>query len=95
MSIDNNADLIPRSLFPDGLPPSYVFVATLKYKGSVVLEEWDLWRIQTQDERPQMAVSLNGYDRTVLFTTTSNSSSGTQTVIFKKAPAKVCLYAHC
>ncbi|XP_076141715.1 uncharacterized protein col21a1 isoform X1 [Alosa pseudoharengus] len=77
-----------KSLFPDGLPPSYVFVATVRYKGSVILEEWDLWRIQTQDERPQMAVSLNGYDRTVMFTTTSNSSSGVQMVTFKKGPAK-------
>ncbi|XP_012695931.2 collagen alpha-1(XXI) chain isoform X2 [Clupea harengus] len=77
-----------KSIFPDGLPPSYVFVATLKYKGSVAMEEWDLWRIQTQDENPQMAISLNGFERTVLFTTTSNSTSGIQTVIFKKGPAK-------
>lgn len=89
MSTDNITDLIPRSIFPDGLPPSYVFVATLKYKGSVAMEEWDLWRIQTQDENPQMAISLNGFERTVLFTTTSNSTSGIQTVIFKKGPAKV------
>ncbi|XP_028843827.1 collagen alpha-1(XXI) chain isoform X1 [Denticeps clupeoides] len=77
-----------RSLFPDGLPPSYVFVATLKYKGSVVIEDWDLWRILTHDEKPQMAVTLNGIDRTVMFTTTSNSSTGTQSVVFKKNPAK-------
>ncbi|XP_067276910.1 collagen alpha-1(XXI) chain isoform X2 [Pseudorasbora parva] len=78
-----------RMLFPGGLPPSYVFVATLKYKGSVVMEEWDLWRIQTKDEKPQMAVTLNGLDRTVMFTTTtSNAPSGTQTVVFTKTPAK-------
>uniref|UniRef100_A0A671KPT3 Collagen alpha-1(XXI) chain n=1 Tax=Sinocyclocheilus anshuiensis TaxID=1608454 RepID=A0A671KPT3_9TELE len=78
-----------RMLFPGGLPPSYVFVATLKYKGSVVMEEWDLWRIQTKDEKPQMAVTLNGLDRTVMFTTTTSSTlSGTQTVVFTKAPAK-------
>ncbi|KAL0177226.1 hypothetical protein M9458_026120, partial [Cirrhinus mrigala] len=78
-----------RMLFPGGLPPSYVFVATLKYKGSVVMEEWDLWRIQTKDEKPQMAVTLNGLDRTVMFTTTTNSTpSGTQTVVFTKPPAK-------
>lgn len=77
-------------LFPGGLPPSYVFVATLKYKGSVVMEEWDLWRIQSKDEKPQMAVTLNGLDRTVMFTTTTSSTpSGTQTVVFTKAPAKV------
>ncbi|ROL44260.1 Collagen alpha-1(XXI) chain [Anabarilius grahami] len=78
-----------RMLFPGGLPPSYVFVATLKYKGSVVMEEWDLWRIQTKDEKPQMAVTLNGLDRTVIFTTTTSStSSGIQTVVFTKTPAK-------
>lgn len=77
-------------LFPGGLPPSYVFVATLKYKGSVVMEDWDLWRIQTKDEKPQMAVTLNGLDRTVIFTTTTSSTpSGTQTVVFTKSPAKV------
>lgn len=81
---------VRRMLFPGGLPPSYVFVATLKYKGSVVMEEWDLWRIQTKDEKPQMAVSLNGLDRTVMFTTTTSSTpSGTQTVVFTKLPAKV------
>lgn len=81
---------VRRMLFPGGLPPSYVFVATLKYKGSVVMEEWDLWRIQTKDEKPQMAVTLNGLDRTVMFTTTTSStSSGIQTVIFTKSPAKV------
>lgn len=77
-------------LFPGGLPPSYVFVATVKYKGSVVMEEWDLWRIQTKDEKPQMAVTLNGLDRTVMFTTTTSSKpSGIQTVVFTKPPAKV------
>ncbi|XP_039546392.1 collagen alpha-1(XXI) chain isoform X1 [Pimephales promelas] len=78
-----------RMLFPGGLPPSYVFVATLKYRGSVVMEDWDLWRIQTKDEKPQMAVTLNGLDRTVMFTTTTSSTpSGIQTVVFTKTPAK-------
>ncbi|KAM3605609.1 uncharacterized protein V6R79_001914 [Siganus canaliculatus] len=73
-----------RTLFPDGLPPSYVFVATLRYKGSVAEEEWDVWRIQTRDGQPQMAVTLNGLDRTVKFTTTSEALSGTQTVTFSQ-----------
>ncbi|KAF7667068.1 hypothetical protein LDENG_00080050 [Lucifuga dentata] len=77
-----------RSVFPDGLPPSYVFVATLRYKGSVTMEEWDLWRIQTRDETPQMAVTLNGVDHTVMFTTTSKAPSGTQTAIFSQQAAK-------
>ncbi|XP_068184285.1 collagen alpha-1(XXI) chain isoform X2 [Antennarius striatus] len=71
-----------RTLFPDGLPPAYVFVATLRYEGSVVLEEWDMWRIQTRDGEPQMAVTLNGLDRTVKFTTTSKAPRETQTVSF-------------
>uniref|UniRef100_A0A3P9IVS4 Collagen alpha-1(XXI) chain n=1 Tax=Oryzias latipes TaxID=8090 RepID=A0A3P9IVS4_ORYLA len=78
-----------RSLFPDGLPPSYVFVATLKYKGSVAVEEWDLWRIQTLDGKPQMAVTLNGVDRTVMFTTTSRTPTETQTVTFSKQTARM------
>uniref|UniRef100_A0A672HL91 Collagen alpha-1(XXI) chain n=1 Tax=Salarias fasciatus TaxID=181472 RepID=A0A672HL91_SALFA len=49
---------------------------------SVLIEEWDLWRIQTRDGKPQMAVTLNGVDRTVRFTTTSEAPSGTQTVTF-------------
>ncbi|XP_029961956.1 collagen alpha-1(XXI) chain isoform X2 [Salarias fasciatus] len=78
-----------RTLFPDGLPPSYVFVATLRYKGSVLIEEWDLWRIQTRDGKPQMAVTLNGVDRTVRFTTTSEAPSGTQTVTFSPQTARM------
>ncbi|XP_035519859.1 collagen alpha-1(XXI) chain isoform X2 [Morone saxatilis] len=78
-----------RNLFPDGLPPSYVFVATLRYKGSVAIEEWDVWRIQSLDGKPQMAVTLNGLDRTVKFTTTSESASGTQTVTFSQQTARL------
>ncbi|XP_053291961.1 collagen alpha-1(XXI) chain [Pleuronectes platessa] len=78
-----------RNLFPDGLPPSYVIVATLRYKGSVTAEEWDLWRIQKIDGTPQMAVTLNGFDRTVMFTATSASQSGTQTVRFSQQTAQV------
>lgn len=80
---------VPRTLFPDGLPPSYVFVATLRYKGSVTKEEWDVWRIQTRDGKPQMAVTLNGVDRAVMFTTTSKAPSGTQTVTFKHHTSRV------
>ncbi|XP_060895597.1 collagen alpha-1(XXI) chain isoform X2 [Labrus mixtus] len=78
-----------RNLFPDGLPPSYVFVATMRYKGSVTMEDWDLWRIQTRDGRPQMAVTLNGLDRTVMFTTTSTAPSGIQTVTFSQQTTRL------
>lgn len=85
-----------RSLFPDGFPPSYVFVATLRYKGSVAVEKWDLWRIQTHDGDPQMAVTLNGLDNTVMFTTTSNTPNAIQTVTFSQQTARVsfhCFYS--
>uniref|UniRef100_A0A3P8NJY7 Collagen alpha-1(XXI) chain n=1 Tax=Astatotilapia calliptera TaxID=8154 RepID=A0A3P8NJY7_ASTCA len=78
-----------RNLFPDGLPPSYVFVATLRYKGSLAEEEWDLWRVQTRDGKPQMAVTLNGFDHTVMFTTTSKAPNGIQTVTFSQQTAKL------
>uniref|UniRef100_A0A4W5L694 Collagen alpha-1(XXI) chain n=1 Tax=Hucho hucho TaxID=62062 RepID=A0A4W5L694_9TELE len=77
-----------KNLFPDGLPPSYVFVSTLRYKGSLIREEWDLWRIQTNDGKPQMAVTLNGFERNIMFTTTSVAPSGTQKVVFQQEPAK-------
>ncbi|XP_038831277.1 collagen alpha-1(XXI) chain-like [Salvelinus namaycush] len=76
------------NLFPDGLPPSYVFVATLRYKGSLLREEWDLWRVQTNNGKPQMAVTLNGFERNVKFTTTSEAPGDTQTVVFQQEPSK-------
>lgn len=78
-----------RNLFPDGFPPSYVFVATMRYKGSVAKEDWDLWRIQTHDGKPQMAVTLSGLDRTVMFTTTSEAPSGIQMVTFTQQTERV------
>uniref|UniRef100_A0A4W5Q021 Collagen alpha-1(XXI) chain n=1 Tax=Hucho hucho TaxID=62062 RepID=A0A4W5Q021_9TELE len=76
------------NLFPDGLPPSYVFVSTLRYKGSLLREEWDLWRVQTNNGKPQMAVTLNGFERNVKFTTTSAAPGDTQTVVFQQEPSK-------
>uniref|UniRef100_A0A8C8EUP9 Collagen alpha-1(XXI) chain n=1 Tax=Oncorhynchus tshawytscha TaxID=74940 RepID=A0A8C8EUP9_ONCTS len=76
------------NLFPDGLPPSYVFVSTLRYKGSLLREEWDLWRVQTNNGKPQMAVTLNGFERNVKFTTTSVAPGDTQTVVFQQEPSK-------
>lgn len=52
-------------------------------------EEWDVWRIQTRDGKPQMAVTLNGADRTVKFTTTSKEPRGTQTVTFSHHTSRV------
>ena len=53
------------------------------------MEEWDLWRVQTKDDKPQMAVTLNGADYTVAFTTTSEAPSGIQTVTFSPKTARV------
>ncbi|EPY83030.1 hypothetical protein CB1_000602035 [Camelus ferus] len=66
------------NVFPEGLPPSYVFVSTQRFK---VKKMWDLWRILTFDGRPQIAVTLNGVDKTLVFTTTS-IINGSQVVTF-------------
>ncbi|XP_036086862.1 collagen alpha-1(XXI) chain isoform X3 [Rousettus aegyptiacus] len=66
------------NVFPEGLPPSYVFVSTQRFK---IKKMWDLWRILTIDGRPQIAVTLNGVDKTLLFTTTS-MINGSQVVTF-------------
>uniref|UniRef100_A0A3Q3SXD2 Collagen alpha-1(XXI) chain n=1 Tax=Mastacembelus armatus TaxID=205130 RepID=A0A3Q3SXD2_9TELE len=60
-----------REIFPEGLPPSYVFVATLRLKGSSSRLTFDLWRVLSKDKEIQAAVTLNGKDKTVTFTTTS------------------------
>lgn len=49
---------------------------------------WDLWRILTIDGRPQIAVTLNGVDKTLLFTTTS-IINGSQVVTFADSQVKV------
>nr|XP_057916539.1 collagen alpha-1(XXI) chain-like [Doryrhamphus excisus] len=60
-----------REIFPEGLPPSYVFVATIRLKGISEKLNFDLWRVLSKDKEIQAAVSLNGKDKTVTFTTTS------------------------
>ncbi|CAM4531623.1 unnamed protein product [Lepidochelys olivacea] len=78
--ITSNVDLseFTRSVFPEGLPPSYVFVSTQRFK---VRKTWDLWRILSLDGRPQITVTVNGEDKTLSFTTTS-LVNGTQVVTF-------------
>ncbi|XP_058879949.1 collagen alpha-1(XXI) chain-like [Acipenser ruthenus] len=76
-----------RNIFPDGLPPSYVFVSTMRFKGSITREKWDLWRIQALDGTSQIAVTFSGQDKTVTFTTTS-MGNGTQKVTFTSAGLK-------
>ncbi|XP_068438250.1 collagen alpha-1(XXI) chain [Clinocottus analis] len=71
-----------RDIFPEGLPPSYVFVATLRLKASSSKLTFDLWRIQSKDKEIQAAVTLSGKDKTVIFTTTSRTGAE-QRVTFK------------
>ncbi|KAE8280128.1 Collagen alpha-1(XXI) chain Precursor [Larimichthys crocea] len=71
-----------RDIFPEGLPPSYVFVATLRLKGSSSKLTFDLWRVLSKDKEIQAAVTLSGKDKTVIFTTTSVTETE-QKVIFK------------
>ncbi|XP_044773646.1 collagen alpha-1(XXI) chain isoform X1 [Neomonachus schauinslandi] len=73
------------NVFPEGLPPSYVFVSTQRFK---VKKMWDLWRILTIDGRPQIAVTLNGVDKTLLFITTS-IINGSQVVTFADSQVKI------
>ncbi|XP_071998359.1 collagen alpha-1(XXI) chain [Engystomops pustulosus] len=67
-----------RNVFPEGLPPSYVFVSTQRFK---IKKKWDLWRIVALDGSVQTAVSLTGEDKTLSFTTTSITNER-QTVKF-------------
>ncbi|KAM8731700.1 collagen alpha-1(XXI) chain-like [Acanthopagrus schlegelii] len=71
-----------REIFPEGLPPSYVFVATLRLKGSSSKLTFDLWRVLSKDKKIQAAVTLSGKDKTVIFTTTSVTEKE-QRVTFK------------
>ncbi|XP_063075989.1 vWFA and Collagen domain-containing protein [Engraulis encrasicolus] len=77
-----------RFLFPEGLPPSYVFVATLRVKSPVHQVKFDLWRILSQDGKKQVAISLNGAEKSITFTTTSLLQKKEQSVIFNHGGIK-------
>uniref|UniRef100_G3WFQ7 Collagen alpha-1(XXI) chain n=1 Tax=Sarcophilus harrisii TaxID=9305 RepID=G3WFQ7_SARHA len=85
--ITSQVDLseVTSNVFPEGLPPSYVYVSTQRFK---VKKRWDLWRIVTSDGRPQIAVTLNGAEKTLSFTTTS-IMNGTQVVVFADPDVKI------
>ncbi|KAI5092668.1 hypothetical protein C0J45_17059 [Silurus meridionalis] len=70
-----------REIFPEGLPPSYVFVATLRLKNPVHHIKFDLWRVLSEAGVRQVAVTLNGLDKSITFTSTSTLKKE-QTVIF-------------
>ncbi|XP_075308531.1 collagen alpha-1(XXI) chain-like [Odontesthes bonariensis] len=70
-----------REIFPEGLPPSYVFVATLRLKATSGNVIFDLWRVLSKDKKIQAAVTLSGKDKTIIFTTTSMTEQE-QRIIF-------------
>ncbi|XP_041961144.1 vWFA and Collagen domain-containing protein [Alosa sapidissima] len=76
-----------RVLFPEGLPPSYVFVATVRLKSPAHQVKFDLWRILSQEGLRQVAVTLNGAEKSVTFTTTSVLQKE-QSVIFNHGGIK-------
>ncbi|XP_068604302.1 collagen alpha-1(XXI) chain [Brachionichthys hirsutus] len=71
-----------REIFPEGLPPSYVFVATLRLKGTASRLNFDLWRVLSKEREIQVAVRLSGKDNTVTFITTSTTLKE-QRVVFQ------------
>ncbi|XP_034147491.1 vWFA and Collagen domain-containing protein [Esox lucius] len=72
-----------RDIFPDGLPPSFVFVATVRLKSPTNHVKFDLIRVLSLDGRKQFAVTLNGLGKSVTFTsTTSTINKEDQSVIF-------------
>uniref|UniRef100_H2ZXA3 Si:dkey-225n22.4 n=1 Tax=Latimeria chalumnae TaxID=7897 RepID=H2ZXA3_LATCH len=60
-----------RDVFPEGLPTSYVFVATLRLNPPTIKEAFDLWRILSRSGIVQVAVTLDGKQKAVTFTTNS------------------------
>ncbi|XP_078460714.1 collagen alpha-1(XXI) chain-like [Lampetra planeri] len=70
-----------REILPEGLPPSYVFVATVRLEGAARREAWDLWRVRALDGSIQVAVTLDGSDRSVTFSSPS-LQNGVQTARF-------------
>ncbi|KAK1794918.1 hypothetical protein P4O66_010111 [Electrophorus voltai] len=78
-----------REIFPEGLPLSYAFVATLRLTGAVSKERVDLWRVLSNDQHIQVAVTLHGQDRSATFITT-NTADGEQRVTMKAQGIQVC-----
>ncbi|XP_046884330.1 vWFA and Collagen domain-containing protein [Hypomesus transpacificus] len=70
-----------RVVFPEGLPHSYVLVSTLRMKSPTNRVKFDLLRVLSQDAVKQLAVTMNGPDKSVTLTTTS-ATKRDQSVIF-------------
>ncbi|XP_053323977.1 collagen alpha-1(XXI) chain-like [Spea bombifrons] len=71
-----------RDIFPEGLPPSYVFVATLRLKSPVANKMIDLWRILSKSGEVQAAVTLNEIDKSVILTV-AQINADAQVITFK------------
>ena len=81
---------VSRSILPDGLPRAYVFVATLRLRSPSHKMKMDLLRVVSQDGHIQMAVTLNGASRSVIFTTTSLGKKE-QSIVFNNKGIQVAL----
>lgn len=83
LNIDAIFNCPTREIFPEGLPPSYVFVATVRIKAPSSRMTFDLWRVLSKDKKIQAAVTLNGRDKSVSLLTT-RSREKQQRVVFKE-----------
>ncbi|XP_061820622.1 collagen alpha-1(XXI) chain-like [Nerophis lumbriciformis] len=83
-ALNSSTDITEKTseIFPEGLPPSYVFVATIRLKGIAPTLNFDLWRVLSKKKEIQAAVTLNGKDKSVTFTTTSISNKE-QRIVFQ------------
>lgn len=77
-----------REIFPEGLPPSYVFVATIRLQSPENQDIIDLWRILSKAGEVQAAVTLDGTDNSVIFTVTQLNANS-QVIKFKDPKLKV------
>ncbi|XP_069468416.1 collagen alpha-1(XXI) chain-like [Ambystoma mexicanum] len=73
-----------RDIFPEGLPPSYVFVATIRLRTPTNAETFDLWRILSKAGVVQAAVSLDGRGHSVMVTA-PRTKADSQTVRFQSS----------
>ncbi|KAM3929720.1 uncharacterized protein RB166_007378 [Leptodactylus fuscus] len=76
-----------RDIFPEGLPPSYVFVATIRLSAPETKEVIDLWRILSKTGEVQAAVTIDGTDKSVVFTVTQMNANN-QVIKFKDSKLK-------
>nr|XP_023689318.1 collagen alpha-1(XXI) chain-like [Paramormyrops kingsleyae] len=87
LNLEDDITESTREIFPEGLPPSYVFVATLRLKTARNQATFDLWRVISKDGVTQAAVTLCGRERHVVFMTTGIASDE-QSVIFNNRDLK-------